>query len=61
MKLRIAMDDKKMDLRLRDRFLTEGRISKSDVDQYLKSLPDDEGNFEKVEDKVSSEEESTEL
>lgn len=58
MKLRIAMDDKKMDVRLRDRFMTEGRISKSEVETYLSSLDDDSANMERVED--SSEESSTE-
>lgn len=51
MKLRIAMDDKKMDVRLRDRFLTEGLVTKADLDTYLNQLSDDEGNYEKVEDK----------
>lgn len=63
MKLRIAMDDKKMDVRLRDRYLTENVVSKSELDTYLAQLPDDEGNYEVVEDKEDSfeEETSTEL
>lgn len=62
MKLRIAMDDKKMDVRLRDRFLTEKVVSKSDIETYLAALPDDEGKYEKVEDKEETSEETvTEL
>jgi hypothetical protein len=58
MKLRIAMDDKKMDVRLRDRFITENIVSKSDIETYLSALPDDEGNYEVVEDKKESQNES---
>lgn len=63
MKLRIAMDDKKMDVRLRDRYLTENVVSKKEIDTYLSELPNDEGNFEVVEDKEESSEDeaSTEL
>lgn len=62
MKLRIAMDDKKMDVRLRDRFLSENVVSKSEIDSYLSALPDDEGNYEIVEDsqETSSDSEVTE-
>lgn len=61
MKLRIAMDDKKMDVRLRDRYLTEKIVSKSEIDTYLAALPDDEGKYEAVVDKDDSEKKSTEL
>lgn len=46
MKLALALDDKKMDLRLVDRFLAEGKITKTEYDQYLASLADEEGNYE---------------
>jgi hypothetical protein len=56
------MDDKKMDVRLRDRYLTEKVVSKSDIETYLAALPDDEGKYEKVEDKEETSEETvTEL
>jgi hypothetical protein len=45
MKLRMALEDKEMDLRLRDRLVAEGKISTSQVDTYLKSLDDEEGNY----------------
>lgn len=48
MKLRIALEDKEMDVRLRDRFVAEGKTTSKDVESYLNSLPDEEGNYEKV-------------
>tara|TARA_Y100001936_G_C16084513_1_gene680572 strand:- start:2939 stop:3112 length:174 start_codon:yes stop_codon:yes gene_type:complete len=52
MKLRLALEDKLMDSRLRDRLVAEGKISKKDVDQYLNSLPEeDSSSYEKVTDK----------
>jgi hypothetical protein len=32
------------DLRLRDKFLAEGKITKAQVDQFLSELPDDQNN-----------------
>ncbi|MCT4641434.1 MAG: hypothetical protein N4A33_03995 [Bacteriovoracaceae bacterium] len=55
MELRIAMDEKMMDVRLRDRLLAEGKITKSQVDEYLKNLDDQTGNFESVKDEPSQE------
>ncbi len=57
MKLRMALDDKLMDVRLRDRLVSEGKIKSAQVEDYLKSLGDEEGNYTKVEDNSS---ESTE-
>lgn len=51
MKLKIALDDKLMDVRLRDRHLGDGKVSKNDVDAFLSALPSEDGNFEKIEDK----------
>lgn len=52
MKLRLALEDKLMDSRLRDRLVAEGKISKKDVDQYLNNLPEeDSSSYEKVTDK----------
>lgn len=44
MKLRLALEEKLMDARVRDRLLAEGKITKEEVEKYLKSLPDDAGN-----------------
>ena len=44
MRLSSALEDKKLDLRLRDKLLHEGKLSKKDIDQYLASLPDDTDN-----------------
>lgn len=41
MRLARALDDKKLDLRLRDKLLHEGKVSKSELDNYFNSLPDD--------------------
>lgn len=35
------LPEKLMDVRLRDKFLSEGKITKAQVDEYLNSLPDD--------------------
>ena len=45
MELKQALDDKLMDYRLRDRLVAEGKVSKSDVDSYLKQLPDESANI----------------
>ena len=41
-----------MDVRLRDKLLYEGKISQEQIDEYLKSLPD-EKNHEKDGAKLS--------
>jgi len=48
MKLRIALEEKEMDVRLRDRLVAEGKLSKQEVDKYLTSLADDDGKFERI-------------
>lgn len=50
MKLRIALEEKQMDVRLRDRFVAEGKTTSKDVESYLNSLPDEDGNYENVSD-----------
>jgi hypothetical protein len=45
MRLSRALDEKKLDLRLRDKFLHEGRLTKKQLDEYLKSLNDDAKNM----------------
>jgi hypothetical protein len=44
MKLRQALDEKQHDLRIRDRLLAEGKVKSTDIQKYLKDLPDDEKN-----------------
>jgi polyhydroxyalkanoate synthesis regulator phasin len=44
MKLRLALEEKLMDARLRDRLVSEGKISKEEVKKYLDSLPDETKN-----------------
>lgn len=54
MKLRLALEDKLMDSRLRDRLVAEGKISKKDVDNYLANLPEeDSSSFERVREESS--------
>ena len=45
MKLRIALDEKLMDVRLRDRLVAEGKITQKQVDEYLATVKDDEGHY----------------
>lgn len=44
MKLRIALEEKLMDVRVRDRLLAEGKITKEDVKKYLDSMSDETKN-----------------
>jgi hypothetical protein len=44
MKLRLALEEKKLDLRVRDRLLAENKISKEDVKKFLDTLPDETKN-----------------
>jgi len=48
MRLRLALDEKMMDLRVRDRLLAEGKITQKEVQEFLAKLPDDEGKCESV-------------
>lgn len=41
MKLRLALEEKLMDVRVRDRLLAEGKITKEDVKKFLDNLGDD--------------------
>ena len=44
MKLRLALEEKLMDARLRDRLVAEGKISKEAVQKYLDGLVDEAKN-----------------
>lgn len=48
MKLAKALEEKTMDVRLVDRLLAEGKITKAQVDEYLTKIEDSEGSYEKV-------------
>ncbi len=41
MKLRLALEEKLLDVRVRDRLLAEGKITKEEIQKVLKGLPDD--------------------
>jgi len=44
MRLSRALKDKMMDVRLRDKLVTEGLITKKELEEFLKGLEDDEKN-----------------
>lgn len=41
MKLRIALEEKEFDLRVRDRLLADGKLTKEEIKKYIDKLPDD--------------------
>jgi len=49
MKLAKALEEKTLDIRLVDRLVAEGKLSKADLDAHLKNLVDDDGNFIELE------------
>lgn len=48
MKLAKALEEKTMDVRLVDRLVAEGKITKAQVDEYLANIEDSEGKYEKI-------------
>jgi len=44
MKLRLALEEKLLDVRVRDRLLAENKITKEDMKKYLETLPDETKN-----------------
>lgn len=50
MRLSRALQDKMMDVRLRDKLLAEGKVTKEQVQAYLAELPDDESKAVYVSD-----------
>lgn len=48
MKLAKALNEKVMDVRLMDRLMAEGKLSKAEVDAHLSKLEDCEGSYEQV-------------
>jgi polyhydroxyalkanoate synthesis regulator phasin len=44
MKLRLALEEKLLDVRVRDRLLAEGKITKEELKKYLDGLSDETKN-----------------
>lgn len=44
MKLRLALEEKLLDVRVRDRLLAEGKITKEEIKKFLENLPDEGKN-----------------
>lgn len=44
MKLRLALEEKLLDLRVRDRLVSEGKLAKEDLKKYIETLADDTKN-----------------
>lgn len=44
MKLRLALEEKQLDVRLRDRLVAEKKLSKEDIKKHLDSIPDEAKN-----------------
>lgn len=44
MKLRLALEEKLLDVRVRDRLLAEGKITKEDLKKYMDQLADESKN-----------------
>lgn len=56
MKLHLALEEKKLDLRLRDRLVADGKLETKEVKEYLDSLADEEGNYKEAGEVPQSEE-----
>ena len=44
MRLSRALEEKVMDVRLRDKLVAEGKLTKEQVDKYLADIPDETKN-----------------
>ncbi len=44
MRLARALEDKKFDVRLSDKYVSDEKLSKKDLEAYRESLPDDAAN-----------------
>lgn len=53
MRLCDALDQKQMDVRLRDNHMVEGKLTEKDVKEYLSSLKDDSENCIEVSSQFS--------
>ncbi len=54
MKLRIDLEEKMQDVRLRDRLIAEWKMAKEEIKKYLDKLPDDAQNAEVIETEKDS-------
>ena len=57
MRLSQALKEKLMDIRLRDKFLESGKVTKAQEQEYLNSLSDDSSNVAQVAKEDSIQEE----
>ncbi len=48
MRLERALKEKLMDIRLRDKYVSSGKLSSKDLGSYLKDLSDDSGNIKVI-------------
>jgi polyhydroxyalkanoate synthesis regulator phasin len=44
MKLRLALEEKLLDVRVRDRLVAEGKLTKEELKKYLENLSDETKN-----------------
>ena len=58
MSLSDALKDKKLDVRLRDKLTSEGKLGKNEVSEYLGQLDDETSNLTYTDQEESSSEES---
>ncbi len=56
MRLARALQEKLMDVRLRDKLIAEGKVTKEEVKKYLESMPDDTNNASYTEENSGEEE-----
>lgn len=54
MLLKAALEQKVMDVRLLDKHLADGKISRKEYDDYMNSLEDDSANLASVEELVGT-------
>ncbi len=57
MKLAKALNEKVMDVRLLDRLVAEGKVTKAEVDKAMSELEDCEGSYETVGSSQNTEQE----
>lgn len=52
MKLSFALKEKKMDLRLRDKQIEDGKLNKVQLKKYLDELPDDSSLITDIQEEI---------
>lgn len=53
MRLSRALEEKVLDLRLRDKLIAEGKVTKAQVEEYLNSLSDEDSNVTTTDDSTA--------